>query len=287
MKQAAIAVLFLLCCAATATAQALSGGRWEIGIYGGGIWTSIPAEGDATLPPPGVSFTTFSGNPSRRVPSWFFGDGTLLLNQLQATRPIVLGRSMVVPLDPLLMESPIRPEGGPTFGVRVGRALNDRFALEGSVEWGSGELAFTSPATAAIASTRESAERALREALLLQQSVSTTAEVREQGGDSITLLGTVKVRLFDWKSLAPFAIGGGGVVRHTGDAPSVHLQAIYAIRSPVGAPSVTLTETDTVNVEYSVAEYVPTGRLARASISLFHAVGCGESKRASSSVRTA
>lgn len=172
MTRALIAIALLFACVTSARTQSAPSARWEIGVYGGSAWTSIPSDGNAALPPPGASFTTFSGNPSRRVGSWLFGDGALLLNQLQATRPAPLGRSMVVPLDSLLAASSVRRLNGPSFGVRVSRSFNDRFTLEASVERGTGSLAFTPAVATAIASTRESVERVLRDLLLRWQSMS-------------------------------------------------------------------------------------------------------------------
>src|SRR5687768_5502532 len=105
MTRALIAVAVLFACVTGARAQSGPSAPWEIGVYGGSAWTSLPSDGDATLPPPGPSFTTFNAIPSRRVASWFFSDGALLMNQLQATRPLPLGRSMVVPLDSVLVAS--------------------------------------------------------------------------------------------------------------------------------------------------------------------------------------
>ena len=52
---------------------------WEIDFHTGMSWSNAPS-GTTTLPPAGTSFPMFNGLPTRSVRSWFFGDGSALLN---------------------------------------------------------------------------------------------------------------------------------------------------------------------------------------------------------------
>ena len=56
-------------------------GKWTIEFYGGGSSSSAPS-GESAIPSfaPGTPFTAESGQPSRAVSSWYFGDGAALLN---------------------------------------------------------------------------------------------------------------------------------------------------------------------------------------------------------------
>src|SRR3954462_13584608 len=76
--------------------------RWEVEFHGGGFFTlgSAPP-GQAYLPPTGTPFLTVNGTPSLFVPSYMFGDGTTLVNQVAGTG-FVPGAGPITPLDPLL-----------------------------------------------------------------------------------------------------------------------------------------------------------------------------------------
>ena len=74
----------LLVFAASATAQERE--KWEVEFHGGGMLVNNPTGGTASLPDPGPAFITELGRPSRRESSWYFGDGALLLNQVNTAR---------------------------------------------------------------------------------------------------------------------------------------------------------------------------------------------------------
>src|SRR6476646_4674631 len=55
---------------------------WQIEGHVGVIPGSSISNGTSSMPGPGPTFTTFQGLTSRFVPSWYFGDGALLANQV-------------------------------------------------------------------------------------------------------------------------------------------------------------------------------------------------------------
>src|SRR5207249_982595 len=90
---------------------------------------------------------------SRRTSSWYFGDGAVLLNQVNAA----LGLSpRITPLDPVLKSSLADRQQGGSFGFRVSRTLSDRFSAEFGVDYALGRLTMSAPALAGIEAARAS-----------------------------------------------------------------------------------------------------------------------------------
>ena len=77
-------VLSLCTLLLTSTAARAQSGeeRWEVEVHGGGMVSQSGTGGSGLLPGPTSTFTASSGRTSRRVSSWFFGDGAQLLSQV-------------------------------------------------------------------------------------------------------------------------------------------------------------------------------------------------------------
>src|SRR5262245_10854856 len=147
----AIGSLWLLALAAPALAQ---GPRWEIEGYGGVGLPQALGGGTATLPPPGPSLTTSNPIfPTHQVPSWLFGDGAKLLNDVN-TAFGVSGR--IVPLDPILGRDGIPTSAMAAFGARLRRRLTSRASLELSLDVLPGTQDFSDEVRHAIDTTRSS-----------------------------------------------------------------------------------------------------------------------------------
>ena len=91
-----------------AAAQTNDDRKWEVEIYGGGMWPTDPSGGTTSLPAPGQVFTTATTMPtpapsSRRESSWYFGDGAVLFNQAVSALAMLPGR--ISTLDPVLGRS--------------------------------------------------------------------------------------------------------------------------------------------------------------------------------------
>jgi hypothetical protein len=123
--------------------------RWEVEFYGSLALRGGSREGILDLTPVGDPFNTTVGSlPSHRVPSWFFGDGAVLLNDSLAALPDPAA-ARIVPLDPLLTSSVAAPRRFGGLGVRLIRLVG-RNAIELDIAYGSG---------IAVANAREQAEQ--------------------------------------------------------------------------------------------------------------------------------
>ena len=216
---------------------------WEVEAFVGGIRSSHPNDGVATLPPPGEPFLTFADLPSRRVSSWIFGDGAALLNQVNALRPPVgASRAGVSPLDPVLTSASISRQNGVAAGVRVRRAINARFGAELSIDYGSGRFAFTPAARSQFETTRASVVATLAQvAVPLRTTVTSEVSLSELGGPMVIATGALNINLKRSGRVIPYVVGGAGVVSHTGGTPSGLVHTTYTIQSlnPAGLSAVT------------------------------------------------
>ena len=71
-----VCVLLVLPVAALAQTR-----QWEIEVHAGGSLTSNPSGGTSTSPPPGTALLSpIPTRPTRRISSWYYGDGAALLN---------------------------------------------------------------------------------------------------------------------------------------------------------------------------------------------------------------
>src|SRR5439155_18528990 len=115
---------------------------WEVEFYGSASLPHVPTSGTVGLPAPGVPFATLSGRPSRRVSSWYFGDGASLLNQIYSA-PSIRISERITPLDPVLAGALATPGRRAGFGFRIGRAINPRFLAQFSLEFIPDQLEIT------------------------------------------------------------------------------------------------------------------------------------------------
>src|SRR5438093_10179484 len=122
-----------------AAAQSAAGDRWQIEIHGGGLWPSTPTGGEAAAFPAATTFTTLAGSQSRRVSSWFFGDGATLLNSVNR---VLAPSAPLTPLDKVLGASAATRDSGPDVGLRVARRFGSRYSAELSVDYARTPLKF-------------------------------------------------------------------------------------------------------------------------------------------------
>ena len=128
-------------------------GKWEVEFHAGGGPVNNPTDGTASLPAAGPPFTTVVGTPSRRTSSWYVGDGTVLLNQVNAALGIT---SRITPLDQVFARSLADRERGATYGVRVSGAISRRFSAELTVDYASDQVTMSAPALTGIEAARAS-----------------------------------------------------------------------------------------------------------------------------------
>jgi hypothetical protein len=230
-------------------------GKWEIDVHGGGLTGATPTKGAGALPPAGDSFNTLNNRPSRRVTSYYFGDGAALLNQVNAA--LNVGSSLITPLDSVLQESGTSRNGSGTFGIRVTRHLTSRFSGEFSLDFGYGKLALSEDARAGIEASRESFTRAWTAligtgaGLFTNVNVTSTVDRRDEVGSQLMATGAVNINLTRPRAVVPYATIGIGVASHRGETPRVTLTGNYRFQIGTAVPSIApFDDTDTVDVRW-------------------------------------
>ena len=216
--------------AAYAQAAGGSGSRWTLEVYGGASSSAESTSGSAGAAfPAGTPFTTTAGTPSRIHTSWYFGDGTKLLDQVLAQFGAINGTTFtrIVPLDPVLMAAATRRSTGATFGLRVSRHLTSRLAVEANVERSQGSQVFSGAAHSALESSRDSFKAAfeglLATAPVTALSVASTMTVREGSASQTRLTAAARWTLVSGTRASAYATVGGGVLMNGGD----DLQAVF------------------------------------------------------------
>lgn len=250
----------LTLCAQTAAAQpapANTAGKWEVEVLGGATLANHPTDGRSAGFEPGGVMTTLTGRPSRRVSSWYFGDGALLLNQLSAAFGT---RARMTPLDEALTTAVVRRRPGGSFGLRVGRALNGRFTAEGSLQYHVATLQVTPSALAAIETSRTTFVAAWNDLFLnspfLTPNVTSLSAVDQGRAWQILAAGTLNIALRRTAAVIPYVALGGGVVTNIGSAPGASLTGRYQPRFRGVTP---IDETDSVTLRFAVDRHVLVG----------------------------
>jgi hypothetical protein len=226
----AAGLLILSAVPASGQTRAASTPPWEVEIYGGGGWASDAAGGRAASLPAPVPLQTIFGRPTRRVSSWYFGDGALLLNQVLQG----VGRSLVVtPLDSMLGSSSLQSSRPAGLGVRVGRRIGSLIRAEVDLEVRSGDRAFTAEALDAIEASRASFDSAWRAVLqdaggvLNGADVTSSATIVSGTGSDVAMRGGLAFDLPTRGPLTPYLIGTIGVIRRHAGASTATLSGSY------------------------------------------------------------
>lgn len=221
--------------------------RWEIEVYGGAVVARAASDGKQTLPPAGEPIVTSSPLfPSREVPSWFFGDGTVLVNDVNQE---LLGTSAIAPLDPLFA----RAGGGSSgaVGARLRRAFSDRTTLEIGADFlGSTRVASSDLETTVEAARRSFAEtftELLRSGPFTSLAVDAVAGVTAAKRNEIAATLALNTDLGRLAGLIPYLTLGGGIITATGTQPTAELTGRYRF-SILG--QVPIDESDRVTVRF-------------------------------------
>jgi hypothetical protein len=226
----------------------------EVEFHVGGNFVGSVPDGTASLPAAGQPFTTVVGTPSRRVSSWYFGDGALLFNQANAA--LGLG-SRITPLDPLFESSLSDPQGGPSFGFRLGRAITRRFGVEFTLDYRRSPLAVRPSATTAVEAARTtyiSAFTALTgTGPFVSPTVSSVSTMAGNDLNQVTATGAFIVNLKTSGRAIPYVSAGAGARVNGGEMPTVSLEGHYSFQ-PLGLFPV--DEVDSVIVRTSIDEGV-------------------------------
>ena len=224
-------------------AAAASRAGWEIEFHSGGSWTHASA-GTMTLPEPGATFLTFNGAQSRFVRSWYFGDGTAMINAHLGSATA----SRVTALDPILNGGGVRAASFSPFGVRASRPLSSKLGVEAAFEM-MGGLGFTGDARSAAEATRSSFQTAFNARFSAFATRSITSELTQvDGGAQMLVTGAITFDLRHGGRFVPYIVAGGGALISTGDDATIGLVGDYSFLSTSSSP---YHQTDTLNVRYA------------------------------------
>ena len=183
--------------------------------------------------PAGTPFTTAGGDPSRRIPSWYYGDGARLFNQVQQQFATEFGVSVpaIVPLDPVLTTAAARRARGLTLGVRITRRLTPRYSIEIGIDHARSPLQVTGAARAAIEATNSSFEEAftglLSTAPIADLNVASTPEFNDDSGHQTSVTGAMAIDLMRRGRVATYVVAGGGLLTNGGGDSEVRLRGVY------------------------------------------------------------
>ena len=224
--------------------------KWDIEFHGLFGFGSTSDGGSGELPKPGASFTTGGGTESRLVPSWYFGDGAKLFNDVLGA----LGRSeAIVPLDSVMTGHAVDQTLQNAFGVRVTRALTPIMALE--IEANASQATYTvrDVTRDALENTNASFPIAFGGLVASGQGVTfTNASIGSTFGwsdgtgvDIVTTASLVLHPKHDAR-VRPYVVAGAGVATAFGEAQAT-LTGHYALRVPNGA---VIDESDNVTIHF-------------------------------------
>ena len=205
--------------------------KWEVEVHGGGLLSSNTTAGAAIAEfPAGQPIPTGGGSStSRAVSSWYYGDGALLLNQVNAS---FLVSARVAPLDPALRRRIGERKSGADFGVRIARMLAPRLAVEFNVDYSPTSLELTPAATATIDASRASFVPAwnalLATGATTNRTVTSTADFTEGNGRQTAVTGAFKILLTSGGRVHPYVTAGGGVALLGGSTPNATLTGEYS-----------------------------------------------------------
>jgi hypothetical protein len=205
--------------------------RWQAEIVGGLSFFELPTSGDAALPSQGPPLpTTSPTHPSRRVPTWFLGDGASLLNGANAEFGAA---GVLVPLDAALGSLGLSGTNAPVMGLRLRRALTSRWSLDLSTELWTGSTEVAPALLDAVEASRASFETAFAGLFstgpFSSTSVNATATIDDRTSRELAVIASVRYHLLTG-ALAPYVTIGGGVITRIGDLPSITLAGDYSFQ---------------------------------------------------------
>ncbi len=223
----------------TAHAQnAARPGKWTIELYGGASSSSSSSSSGGAVPAfaPGTPFTTESGQPSRAVSSWYFGDGAGLLNQVLARFEAIDGTPFpeLIPMDAAFGRNGASRKSGGAFGLRVGRTLTSRLSLELSVERSLAKLALTSALQDALKASSDSFEESFQALLatapVTNLVVTSQLTTPDRANSQTRVAGAMKWTVLSGSKVEAYLTAGGGVMLNSGEGPQAVLNGRYTFR---------------------------------------------------------
>ena len=222
--------------------------RWQLEGFGGLSLFDLPKDGTATLPPIGASLIT-SGptNPTRRVSTWFLGDGAQILNGVNAEFGIP---ARISPLDAVISTLSLSGTNAPAFGLRLRRIVSDRIAVEFSADMMPGSRELSPELMAAVEQARGGFVSAFNGLLATGpfSNINVSATATTTNNSARDLATTLAAQwMFKSGAFEPYLALGGGLVHRMGDLPAVTVMGTY--RFTIGG-TVPINETDVLTLRY-------------------------------------
>ena len=247
-------VAALLCLVPAASAQSNRSGdpKWTFELLGGYALEPIAQSGTSTLDFPGAPFTTEGGFPSRTVPSWYFGSGAQLFNDVAAqfaSRYNVQIPS-IDPLDDALGSGGRAERAGIAFGARITRRILPRLSFEVEFQRRTADVAFGS--ADAIEASRASFEAGFKALLstIPQAGLQVSSTANIPGDVSATrnvITGAFNIGLVQGDRFGMHLTLGGGRVTADGGVFEARLAGNYQFRFFDINP---INETDNVTIRF-------------------------------------
>ena len=216
---------------------------------GGGLVRVTRHQGTSGLPTPGLPVNLPLGVWTEQVPSWYFGNGTSLLNNALQTYQVA--QHPMVPLDTMLTTATISRRNGAAFGTTISRQVGSRYRVEFSIDGAQVAPTFSASALSAIEASRASFISSwtglLTQGGINGLSVTSTSATTNGGTLEVLATGSVDIILRASGRNTWFATVGAGVEYDPGTVPSTTLvgHSVFGV-GPASAP---FDQTDTVVIQ--------------------------------------
>lgn len=228
-----------------------AGPKWEINFHGGFATGTSTPEGESRIPTDGETFVMADGNtPTRAVSSWYFGDGTSLLNQVLQLRGITTR------MDPV--DVPDWPGASRRSGLQAGAAIARHVKggvwLEFSVDVGLDPVGFAGDVRDRVEDTRADFETAFKalassaSGVTSSSTVTSTADYASSGG-RVIVSGVVQYRGYG-PVMRPYLMAGIGAASPFGDPATLTLTGTYRFSTP---GQTVIEETDTMRIRHETS----------------------------------
>ncbi len=236
--------------------------KWTAEAHVGVLRGPAPTGGAAGRFPPGTTFATEPGFPSRTNSSWYFGDGAALFNEVNAQfgSRFNIRFPPFVPLDSMLNAAAMGRQGGRSWGFRIARRIRPRLGAEFSVDRSQVRLRLTDSARNAIEATRTSFERAFSGLIgtipQMGLRVTSTADIDEAAAHQTAFTGVLTIELTKHGRIATHVLAGAGRVLNRADPLEARVRGNYQFRFFDTFP---VNETDTVTIRFTERDAATVG----------------------------
>jgi hypothetical protein len=229
-----------------ARAAAADDRKWEVDVHGAFAVATQGASGVGLLGDPSLPLGT--------VPTWFFGDGGVLLGRISQTFRL----STPTTLDGALRSSFAERGPGGGFGVRVARTVTPRWAVELAFDDGFARTRVSEASRDALDRAGNGFMTTFNALLGLpdrQRSVTSTVAIDDGRGQQLRTTGAVVFNFASRRGLLPYATVGAGATIERDATATAQLVGSYQFGLPnlagLSIPQGQFHETDTVTVHAS------------------------------------